>query len=79
MSLAFYSATALPVVVAITELGVAKGLMQPGIAAALVGAGMISLVLFPQIAMALRSGAQLAQEPGAEQADIMPEAVQQAK
>ena len=38
LALAFYSATALPVVVAITQLGVAKRLMQPGIAAALVGA-----------------------------------------
>jgi Kef-type K+ transport system membrane component KefB len=78
LALAFYSATALPVVVAITQLGVATGRMQPGIAAALVGAGMISLLLFPQIAMALRSGVHIAQEPGAGQGGQMPGAVQQA-
>jgi hypothetical protein len=32
--------------------------MQPGIAAAFVGAGMISLLLFPQIAVALRARSQ---------------------
>jgi Kef-type K+ transport system membrane component KefB len=78
LSLAFYSATALPVVVAVAQLGVAKGLMQPGIAAALVGASMISLLLFPQIAMALRMEVQKAQEPGPDQRDKMPEAVRQA-
>lgn len=56
LALALYSAPALPVVVAITQVGVATKQMEPGIAAALVGAGMVSLLLFPQIAMALRSG-----------------------
>jgi len=63
LALAFYSAAALPVVVAITELGVATKQMEPGIAAALVGAGMISLLLFPQIATALRAGNHDAPEP----------------
>jgi uncharacterized membrane protein len=65
LALAFYSATALPVVVAITELGVATKKMEPGIAAALVGAGMISLLIFPQIAVALRAGPQGTPHPGA--------------
>jgi hypothetical protein len=56
MALAFYSAAALPVVVAITEVGVATKRMSPTIAAALVGAGMISLLTFPQVALALRAG-----------------------
>lgn len=63
LALAFYSATALPVVVAITQLGVATKQMEPGIAAALVGAGMISLLLFPQLAMALRSNNQRPPNP----------------
>jgi Kef-type K+ transport system membrane component KefB len=66
LALAFYSGTALPLVVAVTELGVATKQMNPGTAAALVGAGMISLLVFPQIAMALRSSNQLAPEPGTE-------------
>ena len=62
LALALYSASALPVVVAITQIGVATGKMQPGIAASLVGAGMISLLVYPPIATALRSGVKLAQE-----------------
>ena len=54
LALAFYSATALPVVVAITQVGVSTHQMTPEIAAALVGAGMISLLVYPQLAMALR-------------------------
>lgn len=56
LALAFYSATALPLVVAITEVGVSSGQMAPEIAAALVGAGMISLLVYPQVALALRPG-----------------------
>ena len=56
LALAFYSATALPLVVAITEVGVSTEQMTPEIAAALVGAGMISLLVYPQIALALRPG-----------------------
>lgn len=66
LALAFYSATALPVVVAITQLGLATKKMEPGIAAALVGAGMISLLLFPQIAVALRLRSHRTPEPGTE-------------
>lgn len=52
---AFYKATTLSMVVAITEIGVRSGRMQSDIAAALVGAGMLSVLLFPAIAGALRS------------------------
>ena len=50
-----YSATALPLVVAITEIGMRSGRMQSDIAAALVGAAMLSVLLFPVIGGALRS------------------------
>jgi len=56
VALGFYSSAALPVVVAIAQIGVETKQMEPGIAAALVGAGMISILLFPQIATALRAG-----------------------
>lgn len=62
---ALYAATALPMVVAITEIGVRTGRMPPDIAAALVGAGMLSVVLFPTIAGILRSRTA-AQAPSAD-------------
>ena len=51
LALAFYSASALPLVVAITEVGVSTGQMTPELAAALVGASMISLLVYPQLAL----------------------------
>lgn len=52
--LAFYSATGLPLIVVITDIGKATGLMQPENAAALVGAGVISVLLYPLVALMLR-------------------------
>jgi Kef-type K+ transport system membrane component KefB len=52
--LALLSATALPLIVAITEVGVETGRMKPESAAALVGAGMVSMLLFPLLALSLR-------------------------
>jgi Kef-type K+ transport system membrane component KefB len=52
--LALFSSTALPTVVAITSIGVATGRMRPDNAAALVGAGMISVFLHPVLALTLR-------------------------
>ncbi len=46
-ALALFSATGLPLIVAITHIGVAAGQMRTSTAAALVGAGMISVVAFP--------------------------------
>jgi|SRR5271166_75142 len=51
--LALYSATALPMVVAISSIGVRTGRMPTDIAAALVGAGLLSVLLFPTIATTL--------------------------
>jgi Kef-type K+ transport system membrane component KefB len=54
---ALYSSTALPFVIALTELGVSTGRMRTDNAAALVGAGMLSVLLFPMTAMTLRKKA----------------------
>jgi Kef-type K+ transport system membrane component KefB len=54
LPLALLSATGLPLIVAITEVGVETGRMRPENAAALVGAGMASVLLFPALALALR-------------------------
>ena len=54
-SLAFYSATGLPLIVAIAELGEQTGRMLPENCVALVGAGMASVLIFPVIGSQLRS------------------------
>jgi Kef-type K+ transport system membrane component KefB len=48
------SATALPLVVAITDIGLDTGRMKPENAAALVGAAMMSVLIFPFVAFMLR-------------------------
>jgi hypothetical protein len=47
---ALYSATGLPLIVIISELGVSSGLMAPDRGAVLVCAGMISVFVFPLLA-----------------------------
>jgi Kef-type K+ transport system membrane component KefB len=54
LSFAFYSATGLPLIVIISEIGVSSGLMPPDRAAILVSAGMLSVLLFPILAVKLR-------------------------
>jgi Kef-type K+ transport system membrane component KefB len=51
---ALYSATGLPLIVIISEIGVSSGLMRPDRAAILVSAGMISVLLFPILAVKMR-------------------------
>jgi hypothetical protein len=54
-ALAFYSATELPLVVAITTLAVEDGHMKASTAAGLVGAAMLSTLAFPFVGMALQN------------------------
>jgi Kef-type K+ transport system membrane component KefB len=66
-ALAFYSATELPLVVAITTLAVDGGHMESSTAAGLVGAAMLSTLVFPFAGLALRkrSEAEGGEEPPA--------------
>ena len=52
--LALFSATSLPLIVVITEVGKAAGRIQHANAAALVGAGILSVLIFPLIGLSLR-------------------------
>jgi len=54
LSIAFFGATGLPIIVAVTAIGVEEGVLRTADAAVLVGAGMLSVLLFPLIAMSLR-------------------------
>jgi Kef-type K+ transport system membrane component KefB len=53
VSLGLLSATALPLVVAIAEIGVETQRLKPETAAALVGAGMVSVLVVPLVALSL--------------------------
>jgi Kef-type K+ transport system membrane component KefB len=50
----FLTATALPLLVALSEVGLESGLMLPENAAALVGAGALSVLAFPLVAVVLQ-------------------------
>jgi hypothetical protein len=56
-ALAFYSATELPLVVAITTLAVHAGHMKASTAAGLVGAAILSTLVYPFVGLALQKGA----------------------
>ena len=53
VQLMLLSATTLPLVVALTQIGLSTGTMRPENAAALVGAGVMSVLFFPLIATAI--------------------------
>jgi Kef-type K+ transport system membrane component KefB len=57
-ALAFYSATELPLVVAITTIATETGHMKASTAAGLVGAAMLSTLVFPFVGLALRKGSE---------------------
>jgi Kef-type K+ transport system membrane component KefB len=54
MALALFSATELPLVVAITTIAIDSGHMRSSTAAGLVGAAILSTLIFPFVALALR-------------------------
>ncbi len=61
-ALAFFSATELPLVVAITTIAVEAGKMHTSTAAGLVGAAMLSTLIFPFVGMALQKRAMAEQD-----------------
>lgn len=78
MALAFYCATELPLVVAITTIAVDDGDMRASTAAGLVGAAMLSTLIFPFVGMALRKGAadlDSAGEPPSPAGEVAPSTV----
>jgi Kef-type K+ transport system membrane component KefB len=54
LALAFFCATELPLVVAITTIAIDQGEMRSSTAAGLVGAAMLSTLIYPFVALALR-------------------------
>ena len=62
-ALATFSATGLPLIVAITTIAVREGHMRSATAASLVGAGILSTAIFPLIGLRLRAGAPKDDDP----------------
>jgi Kef-type K+ transport system membrane component KefB len=54
--LALFAATGLPLIVAIVDIGTDRGAIDPEIGASLIGAGMISVLMFPLLATSLADG-----------------------
>jgi Kef-type K+ transport system membrane component KefB len=71
-ALAFYSATELPLVVAITTIAVDAGHMTSSTSAGLVGAAMLSTLIFPFVGLALQKRAVEAGETGPPGEDPLP-------
>jgi Kef-type K+ transport system membrane component KefB len=67
-ALGFYLATELPLVVAITTVAVQTGHMRTTTASALVGAAILSTLIYPLVAMRLRHGRVGQPEPEVEEA-----------
>jgi len=62
-ALAFLSATGLPLIVVITTLGVDEHKMKPQNAAALVAAGMLSVLIYPIVGLRRLAGARKVETP----------------
>ena len=71
-ALAVYSATELPLVVAITTIALDAGHMTSATAAGLVGAAMLSTLIFPFVGLALQKRAVEENETGPPEPDPLP-------
>jgi Kef-type K+ transport system membrane component KefB len=58
LEMTFITATSLPLLVAVAEIGQQDGVMLPSTSAALVGAGVLSVLVYPAIAVALHRAAR---------------------
>ncbi|MGD8193379.1 cation:proton antiporter [Herbiconiux sp. P18] len=54
IAIGLFSATGLPIIVAVTGIGLEQGVLEAGTASALVGAGMLSVLIYPLVALAIR-------------------------
>jgi hypothetical protein len=64
----FITATTMPLLIALAEIGKRDGVMLPSTSAALVGAGVLSVLIYPPIAVALGRGRRPAEAAPAEPA-----------
>jgi Kef-type K+ transport system membrane component KefB len=72
VEMTFITATAMPLLVALAEIGLRDGKMLPANAAALVGAGALSVLVYPAIATAMARKDQAARGGPQPTADLTP-------
>jgi Kef-type K+ transport system membrane component KefB len=72
LEMTFITATTMPLLIALAEIGLRDGTMLPANAAALVGAGVLSVLLFPSIAAALHKRGPRGDDPRAPAAPAAP-------
>jgi Kef-type K+ transport system membrane component KefB len=70
LSLAFFAATGLPLIVAIVDIGMDRGAIDADVGASLVGAGMISVLVYPLVATRLSGVAPGAARTPSPAADV---------
>ncbi|MGO9219583.1 MAG: cation:proton antiporter [Streptosporangiaceae bacterium] len=58
LQMTFITATTMPLLIALAEIGQRDGVMLPATSAALVGAGVLSVLIFPPVAVLLGRGGQ---------------------
>jgi Kef-type K+ transport system membrane component KefB len=69
LEMTFITATTMPLLIALAEIGLKDGTMLPANAAALVGAGVLSVLLYPSAAAALRTHGRRRAGPDAAEAE----------
>ncbi len=70
-SLAFFSGTGLPLIVAVVGIALDQNAIAPGIGSALIGAGMLSVLFFPVLALVGRSVPQAEPQASEEPDDTL--------
>jgi Kef-type K+ transport system membrane component KefB len=71
VEMTFITATTLPLLIALVAIGQQDGVMLPSTAAALVGAGVLSVLVYPLIAVSLHRSARLQPSDAAKGAATM--------
>ena len=59
LEMTFITATTMPLLIALAEIGEQDGIMLPATATALIGAGVLSVLVYPLIAVTLHRSAPL--------------------
>jgi len=67
LEMTFITATTMPLLIALAAIGLSDGVMLPSNAAALVGAGVVSVLVFPAVATLLRRTGQSGSHPGSDE------------
>src|SRR4029078_2042911 len=66
LAMALFTSPPFPMLVALTQVALDDGSMKPNVAAALVGAGALSVLIFPVVAIGIYRSTEAPREPSGE-------------